>query len=219
MTDCDCCGSTEVSTGATSDGTDHGGHALAATDADPMARPLPEEVGRALGEVYGAERPAGTVGDWVAAVRDALDGTEWMPPSVGDLCHDAEGRHVARNPDQSFRFVCVLDAFVLQALVDAAVTVESTPPGGGEVRATVTADGVDADPGTAVLSVGAAADPDVPDEPTPAAVYGQLCPYVHAFPSREAYREWDAATPEGATTALPLTAARDLAAALVEPSD
>lgn len=186
------------------------------TGDDPVTdRALPDDVGRALGELFGTDPPA-TFGDWIEGVHEALGEAEWMPPRVRDLCHDAEGKHLARTPSQSYRFTCVLDAFALHALVDEPVTVESSVPGGGEVALEVTDQGVSADPSTTVLSFGTAVDPDLPDERSPAAAYGQTCPYIHAFPTRAAYESWDESTPDGVTTVVSPREARDLAAALVE---
>ncbi|NHN46074.1 alkylmercury lyase [Halostella sp. JP-L12] len=229
MADCNCCDTTEQTEKGTTPerSTDGGldadrdergqprGESADADDGPVVDRPVPDDVGRALGDLFGTAPPT-TFGDWVEGIHDALDEEEWWPPRVRDLCHDADGKHLARTPTQSYRFTCVLDAFVVHALVDEPVTVESAVPGGGEVTARVTADGVAADPPSAVLSFGVAADPENPDDRSPAVAYGQTCPYVHAFPTREAYESWDESTPEGVTTALPLSAARELAVALVE---
>jgi hypothetical protein len=221
---CDCCGTAESTDEqrATEHGDRSGEYAWPRTDggttesAAVVDRRIPPAVGRRMGDLFGVDDPPETLGGWVEGVRDAAAAADWMPPRVRDLCHDDEGKHLARTPSQTYRFTCVFDAFVLHALVDEPVTIESVVPGGGEVTAHVTADGVDADPESAVLSFGAAADTDVPDERSPAAAYVQTCPYIHAFPSRAAYEAWDEATPEGVTTAFPLTEARELAVALVE---
>lgn len=186
------------------------------TDDEPVTdRAVPDDVGRALGELFGTSAPA-SFGDWVEEIHDALAEAEWWPPRMRDLCHDTDGKHLARTQSQSYRFTCVLDAFALHALVDEPVTVESSVPGGGEVALEMTDEGVSADPATTVLSFGAAVDPDLPDERSPAVAYGQTCPYIHAFPTREAYESWDESTPDGVTTVVSPAAARDLAAALVE---
>jgi hypothetical protein len=236
--DCDCCGTTESTDEQRADehdeqnsdasgwprpdggsaGTDDGTPRDAGVT-EPSAvtdRQIPGAVGHSLGVLFGVDDPPRTFGEWVEDVRTAAADADWMPPRVRDLCHDADGKHLARTPSQTYRFTCVFDAFVLHVLIDEPVTIESTVPGGDEVTARVTADGVAADPESAVLSFGAAADPDVPEEWSPAAGYGQTCPYIHAFPTRAAYEAWDESTPEGVTTAFPLTEARALAVALVE---
>lgn len=220
--DCDCCDTTESSDEQRAD--EHavdeykrprpGGGATEATSL--IDRPIPSEVGRSLGLLFRVDDPPQTLGEWVKGVRTAAAAEDWMPPRVRDLCHDADGKHLARTPTQTYRFTCIFDAFVLHALIDKPVTIESTVPGGDEVTARVTADGVAADPESAVLSFGAAADPDVPEEWSPAAGYGQTCPYIHGFPTRAAYEAWDESTPEGVTTAFPLAEAQALAVVLVE---
>jgi hypothetical protein len=219
---CECCGTAESTDEqqATERGNRSGEYVWPRTDggttksAAVVDRRIPPAVGRSMSDLFGVDDPPETLGGWVESVRDAAAAADWMPPRVRDLCHDYEGKHLARTPSQTYRFTCVFDAFVLHALVDEPVTIESVVPGGGEVTARVTADGVAA-PESAVLSFGAAADPDVPDERSPAAAYGQTCPYIHAFPTRAAYEVWDESTPEGVTTAFPLTEARALALALV----
>lgn len=226
MTNCDCCGTTAKSDERTANG-ERDGEALGGPRSDGGVtdevsvtdRPLPPAVARSMGVLFDTDDTPRTVGEWVAGVRAAATDAEWMPPRVRDLCHDADGKHLARTPTQTYRFTCVLDAFVLHALLDDPVSAESTVPGGDEVTARVTADGVDTDPESAVLSLGAAADPEEPDERGPAAAYGQTCPYIHAFPTEAAYEAWDESTPDGATTAIPLDEARALAVALVEGSD
>jgi hypothetical protein len=232
VTNCNCCGTakqsddselreqaTDGGSETTGDGHDWPRTTGSSADGEPVTdRALSDDVGRALGDLFGTSPPA-TFGDWIDDVHEALDEEEWMPPRVQDLCYDADGKHLARTPNQSYRFACVLDAFALHALVDEPVTVESSVPDGGEVALRVSDEGVSAVPTTTVLSFGAAVDPDLPDGRSPAVAYGQTCPYIHAFPSQAAYEVWDESTPDGVTTVVSPREVRDLAAALVEGTE
>lgn len=173
---------------------------------------LPDDVARAMTALYPGPSVE-TVDDFVAATRTGAGGAL----AVEDLCHvDRETPHVARTAGETHRFRCFFDGVALASLADEAVEIETESPGGATVELTVTPDGeVDVSPAGAAMSLGIATDaPDVID-PTPEAVYGRVCPYVKAFPSRERYREW-AAGVDAATVGLPLVAGLPIAAALVE---
>ncbi|WP_435177145.1 organomercurial lyase [Halorussus sp. AFM4] len=199
-----------------------------AADLDPVLdRRLPPEIADNLRTLFGADDRPETFGAWTDAVAAAF-GDEW-PPSVADLCHDEAGRHRAAietaTGTETYRFVCVLDAFMLPFLPevsgegDREVEVTSEGPETGEtVTSRATRERIETDPADAVLSFGVAeTDPSAGGEsgaPTPEETYGALCPYVHAFPDETAYERW-ADRVEAPTTALPLSDGLELVRALV----
>ncbi|NHN60490.1 MULTISPECIES: organomercurial lyase [Halorussus] len=187
-----------------------------------LDRRLPSEIADNLRSLFGTDDRPETLGEWTDAVAAAF-GDDW-PPALADLCHDDEGRHRAEveaaTGTETYRFVCVLDAFMLPFLPevrgdgDRTVAVRSEGPETGEtVASRVTRERIETDPADAVLSFGVAeTDPDA--AVTPEATYGALCPYVHAFPDGDAYRRWAERT-DAPTTALPLSDGLALVRALV----
>ena len=90
-------------------------------------------------------------------------------------------------------------------------------PGGTVVEAqAVGSDELSVTPEEAVFSLGIGTDAygESGGNPTLQDGYAAICPYVKAFPDREAYEQW-AETVPAATVALPLAGATDVASALV----
>ncbi len=174
---------------------------------------LPDDVARVMTAFYPAG-PVETLDDFVAATRAAVDGDAL---GVADLCHvDGETPHVARTGDETYRFRCFYDGVALSYLVDEPVEIRTESPGGVPVELRVTPDGtVERSPAEAAMSFGIATEAADVTDPTVETVYGHVCPYVRAFPTRERYREW-AASVDAATVGLPLSAGLPIAAALVE---
>jgi hypothetical protein len=175
-------------------------------------RRLPPEVGENLRTMFGSDDRPETFGGWLDTLTDAF-GDDW-PPDVPELCHDEDGRHRAETDDETYRFVCVLDAVLLPFLVDESVEVYSAGPETGEtVVSRVTRTGIGTDPEDAVLSFGVASvEPGT--EVTARLTYETMCPYIHAFPDRDAYRCWDERI-DAPTMGLPLSEGFELARALV----
>jgi len=180
----------------------------------PLAAPLPDDLGRALGDLVGESR-VDTVAEWVDLLRDNLGGGA---VEVADLCHVAgETPHWGELDGDRHHFACFYDAVVLAALADRPVDVHTESPDGTVVEArAVGSDSLRADPPTAVFSLGCAADAG-DGEPSHADVYEAVCPHVRAFPSVAAYDRWRE-TVEAPTVATSLEGATDLAAALVAGS-
>jgi hypothetical protein len=203
------------SDGDGSDGRAAGGGAsagwLAARPATTAS--LPAGTARALGRVLGTG-PVGTLAEFVEATRAATGGGV----AVEDLCHvDEETRHVAETDGETYHFRCFYDGVVLAHVLREPVEVRTVSPGGAPVEVRVSADGeVDATPSGAAMSLGVATDAATDgDGPTADDVYGAVCPYVRAFPSREGYERW-AADVDAATVGMPLPAGVPVAAALAE---
>ena len=206
---CSCCG------GAETDGGRESGTGRWLDEASPLEAELPPELQAPLGRILG-EPPVETLGAWLAAVRQRTgDG----PIDAEHLCHaDEETDHVGRLDGETYHFQCFYDAVALSALVDEPVDVRTKSPDGSVVEArAVGTDELRVTPEGATFSFGIAADvtPPADDEPFPADVYGAVCPYVRAFPDRDAYERW-AETVPAATVGLPLAGATEVAAALAE---
>lgn len=174
---------------------------------------LPADLRTALGRFLGIG-PVDTLGEWAAACRRRVGGG-----SIGldDLCHSGSAtNHRAELEGETYHFRCFYDAVVLAALADAPVDVRTESPDGTEIEArAVGTEELTATPADAVFSFGVAADAPADGDPTLEDVYEAVCPYVKAFPTRDAYEEWARDVP-AATVATSLAGATDLAAALVE---
>lgn len=173
---------------------------------------LPDDVARVMTAFFGTG-PVETFDDFVAATREGAGGAL----AVEDLCHvDGETPHVARAAGETYRFRCFYDGVALAYLVDEPVEIRTESPAGTGIELRVTPDGeVETSPPEAVMSFGIATDAADVTDPTAEAVYGQVCPYVKAFPSRDSYREWAAAV-DAATVGVPIAAGLPIAAAFAE---
>lgn len=181
----------------------------------PLDQPLPSALREQLGQLL-TDSSVETLGGWVEEVRARTGGG---PIDVEDLCHaDDETPHYGVTPDETRHFQCFFDAVLLTGLLDDPVDVHTVSPGGTEIElAAVETDAMTVRPESAVFSFGISDSLDVSPacEPTHQDVYAAICPYVRAFPTASAYREW-AAEAAAQTVALPLTDARSLAARFVE---
>lgn len=178
---------------------------------------IPRPLGERLETAFGlADRPE-TFGDWVdamAAVTDR-DGIDVGPDT---LCTTDRSPHRARFDGETQHYRCALDTMIVPFIADDVDVVEvrtESPASGAVVEFTVTPAGVDADPAGAVVSFGVAAEVDPPDPGVPGSVlaYEQVCPYGHAFPSRDEYEAWAEAV-DAVTMATPIEDALELARAL-----
>ncbi|WP_339105273.1 organomercurial lyase [Haloterrigena salinisoli] len=185
------------------------------SDVPVLETQLPSDLQTALGRLLGAE-PVETLEEWIAAVRRRTGGG---PIAVDDLCHAGEETaHWGELDGTRYRFRCFYDAVLLSALAERPVAIRTESPDGTviEARAAGTT-GLTTTPETAVFSFGVddSVEPPSNGEPSHADVYAAVCPYVRAFPDREAYERW-ADSVSAATVAMPLEGATELAAALTD---
>lgn len=172
---------------------------------------LPADLSAAASEFYGAG-PVETLGDFADVTRAAAGGTI----DVADLCHvDGGTPHRATTEHETYHFQCFYDGIALARLQSETVDLRTESPSGTPIEMHVAADGsVDVTPADAVMSFGIAPDAAAVDgTPSTEQVYGSVCPWVKAFPSRDAYEDWAAAT-DAPTVGLPLAAGGPVAAAL-----
>lgn len=183
-------------------------------DAPVLDAGLPRSLRVALGRFLGT-RPVDTLGEWAAAVRQHTDGDAI---TIDELCRTEEVTlHWGVLDGRREYFACFYDAVILAALADRPVDIRTESPTGTVVCAhAVGTQSLLVTPPDAVFSFGideAVEPPD--DKPTLERGYAAICPYVRAFPNRDAYERWARGVP-AATVGLPLAGATDLAAALVE---
>jgi hypothetical protein len=183
-------------------------------EADPLEARLPDEVRTALGRFLGKES-VDTLGGWTGEVRQLTGGGSI---DVDQLCHaEGETPHWGEVGGERYHFQCFYDAVILAAIEDRPVDIHTVTSGGTVVEArAVGSEEPSITPNGAVFSFGIATDTHERSrgEPTLEDGYAAICPYVKAFPDREAYEEWADDAP-AATVAFPLAGATEVANALV----
>lgn len=182
---------------------------------DPLAQPLPGDLQSALERFLGRDSIESLV-EWASEIRQHTGGGSI---SADDLCHtDEETSHWGDVGDERFHFRCFYDAVILAALEDRAVDVHTVSPDGAVVEArAVGTEELVVTPETAVFSLGIAVDAHERSggAPTLQDSYAAVCPYVKAFPGRDAYKAWADEVP-AATAATPLSGATAFARALTD---
>lgn len=184
-------------------------------DDDVLEAPLPDDLQMALGAFLG-EDAVETLGDWAAVVRRRTGGGSI---SIDDLCHsDVETPHWGEIAEETYYFKCFYDAVLLASLAKIPVDIRTESPRGTVIEAHANGRGeLRVSPSSAVFSFGidtAAAD-ESDGDPTLGDMYSANCPFVRAFPDRDAYEQW-AETVPAATAALPLDGATEMATAMTD---
>jgi len=203
-----CCGSETREPNSSRD-TDSGIDEIDVLDAQ-----LPDELRSALGRFVGTES-IDTLGEWATEIRRLTGGGAI---DVDQLCHtDTETEHWGTAGDERYYFQCFYDAVILAAVENRSVDIHTVSPGGTVVEArAVGNDELSVTPEEAVFSLGIGTDAHDQSggNPTLQDGYAAICPYVKAFPDREAYEQWADRVP-AATVVMPLAGATDVASALV----
>jgi len=180
---------------------------------------LPDDLQAALGRFVGVES-VDTLAEWGEQIRQRTGGGAI---DVDQLCHtDEEADHWGEVAGKRYHFQCFYDAVILAALEETPVDVHTVSPDGVAIEAhAVGSEELSVTPETAVFSLGIALDADEQSNgnPTLQDGYAAVCPYVKAFPDRDAYEAWADDVP-AATVATPLSGATAFARALtVEEND
>lgn len=183
-------------------------------DGNVLDQQLPAELRTTLGRFFGTDS-VDTLGEWGNEIRRVTDGDAI---DIDQLCHaDAETNHWGEVDGKRYHFQCFYDAVLLAALEERPVDVHTVSPAGSVVEArAVGTDELSVTPEGAVFSLGIALEADQRSggDPTLHDGYAAICPYVRAFPDRDAYQTWADDVP-AATVATPLAGATGLATALV----
>lgn len=182
-------------------------------DEGSLDQQLPADLQTAVGRFVGIESVE-TLNEWSEQIRrqtggGSIDGDQ--------LCHtDEESDHWGEVDGERYHFQCFYDAVILAALEHRPVDIHTVSPGGNVIEArAVGSEELSVTPETAVFSLGIAVDAHERSggNPTLQESYASICPYVKAFPDRDAYQQWAEDVP-AVTVATPLSGATAFARAL-----
>lgn len=183
---------------------------------DPSTVELPPAFADRVRELFDLDTTPETYGDWARMIVETFEEDTGGTLSTSDLCDTADSPHTATLAGETTHYMCAQDPLVVGMLADEPVTVESTPPNREEpITVSFEPDGtIEAAPDGALLSFGVDPDAERPEPVTPEAMYRLVCPYGHAFPDDEAYREW-ASEADAVTDALSVPAGIAVMRALI----
>jgi hypothetical protein len=180
---------------------------------DTLDQQLPDDLRTALGRFVGIQS-VDTLAVWSEQIRQLTGGGSI---DVEQLCHtDETTAHWGEVDGERYHFRCFYDAVILAALEDEPVDIHTVSPDGVVVEARAAgSETLSVTPDTAVFSLGIALDAHEPSggDPTLQDGYAAICPYVKAFPDRDAYEAWATGVP-AATVGMPLSGATAFARAL-----
>ncbi|WP_135304873.1 organomercurial lyase [Haloarcula amylovorans] len=206
-----CCGGTEQDTEAARGS----GHWLGDATLDQQ---LPEDLRTVLGRFVGDESVE-TLADWSEQIRRQAGGGAI---DVAQLCHtDEDTAHWGVMDGERYHFQCFYDAIILAALEDNPVAIHTVSPDGVTIEVhAVGREELSVTPDTAVFSLGIALDAHEQSGGTPTLQdgYATICPYVKAFPDRDAYETWAGDVP-AVTVAMLLSGAAVFARTLIPEDD
>ncbi|MCL4239788.1 MAG: alkylmercury lyase family protein [Dehalococcoidia bacterium] len=175
---------------------------------------LPAALGDRLRAVQHLAAAPTTLGEYVAAPdrhRSFIDPSGMYCDSSQSCC-GTHAEHEIAMGGVTRRTHCVLDTLLLAALEGATASVRSVSPlSGAVVKLEVGADGVTAEPSSAVMSFGLRNEDGE-------SVFDTLCPYLNAFPSHAEYQRWADGTPEATTVAMSVAQAWSFARDLLAPA-
>lgn len=158
---------------------------------------LPADFANALQPMTETGEPTETLAD-AAAAFDHLWDVTGVRISVDQMYQPERTRHTVEFNDRVEYLPCVLDALIAGLIVDPTVAVIRSKPPTGEavINITLTEDGIDVAPSSAVFSIGmSASDTENPEmsvsqlEKSDSAVMAS-CSYINAFPQPAAFDEW-----------------------------
>lgn len=171
--------------------------------------PLPEDFRVATGAFVGAES--------VETLRDCIEGFQRLivGEDVEDLCHVEGSPHRGVIDGETYCFKCFFEALVVAELKRARTEIRTESPEGTAIEAVASGHGdVTVTPEEAVASFGVTTEFEPPDDGIDVDGSRVFCPYVRAFPDREAYERWADEVP-AATVAMDFEAAIEVAKAFV----
>ncbi len=162
---------------------------------------IPTELAERVQQAFGLRpRRADTLGELVEAFASCGGA-----PQPENFISEKPTRHKVRLNGRHLYTLCFVDALMLPfALRGEPVEIRSESPGGEEITALVTEEGVEGSPQGAVVSFGISREEE-------SAVEECLCPYLSAFSSTAEYERWAADNPQAITVGLSLPDAFDLA--------
>lgn len=164
---------------------------------------LPSDFAEHLAETFGWQDAPETLWEWWRREGEVMSGND-LTPAADDFYRETPTRHEV-HVDGRVRYVpCALDALSAAAMEAGDATARSVDPATGAPVTVEFDDAVDVTPGGAVISIGSAPAPDLPDlDPYDSMIecavdldddvfVENFCAFGNAFESEESYARWEA---------------------------